>query len=466
MQHCEHLYWYGIFVICLSLGLIVVPFMRGRTELLSAWNMLLGGIAIFIGFGSLEAAYSPMRFIGLHWFEPNPQQVNRYVLYSSVFLASLLFFYYFDPFSKSFAARRFNKWPPISTGLILFVFATCFVLAIAAQIPALTRITFVGQALINVSHKAMLFACVFSFILWYRQRLNIVWLGLFLAVFLSMGTLSIVASGGRRLLMSVFFAPIAVFYYYQARYWKPTKCLTAVGVGALCVLLVGIVYATIRHFDRVGARSERTAAAVVERVKNANVSAAVQRFTSDMLFAFGQQNVHYSLLIDELISTDRIEEKPFNTFRFLITYPIPRRIWQDKPITLGRFVGTDIVPMFARNQGVRWGCGIAGQAFYEGGLISVLMFVYLAVFCMRVIDDPLRRQPSNPFLIAMIASASFHIVAWPRGDIGVLSMEIIECYLFTFALALCGRFLFGTEQKSHASVPVRAGYRVVRVPQY
>jgi hypothetical protein len=82
MQHCELLYWYGILVIALSLGVIVVPFMRGRSELLSAWSMLWGGIAIFIGFGSIEAAYSPMRFVGLQWFEPKPGEVTTYVVYS------------------------------------------------------------------------------------------------------------------------------------------------------------------------------------------------------------------------------------------------------------------------------------------------------------------------------------------------------------------------------------------------
>jgi hypothetical protein len=313
----------------------------------------------------------------------------------------------------------------------------------------------------------MLFACVFSFILWYRQRTNVVWLGLFLGTFLLMGTLSIVASGGRRLLMSVFFVPIAVFYFYQARNWKPAKAMSAVGVGALCVLLVGIVYATIRHFDRIGVKTERNTAAVMERMKSANISAAVHRFASDFLFAFGQQNVHYSMLIDHLIETGQIEAKPFNTFKFLAGYPIPRQVWKNKPLPLGRFVGTDIVPMFARNQGVRWGCGIAGQSVYEGGLITVVMFAYLATFCVRLLDDPLRRQPTNPFLIAMLSAASFHVVAWPRGDLGIMSIEIIECYLFTFALALCGRFLFGADRTSAAAYRLYAQNRfAAQIPRY
>jgi hypothetical protein len=467
MPHCGPLYWYGLFVICLTSWLIVVPFLRGKSELLSAWNMLLGGLALFIGFGSLEAAFSPTRFRGLQWFEPTAQQVTTYMVYSTVFLASLLFFYYFDPFSKSVASRCFNKWPPISTGMMLFISAACLVLAVAARIPMLQRITFVGVALTNVSHKAMLFACVFSFVLWYRQRTNIAWLALFLAVFLGMGTLAMVASGGRRLLMSVFLVPVLVIYYYQARNWRPTKSLTLVGVGAMCILLVGIVYATIRHFDRRGEKTERTTSAVVERVKGADITYAVQKFTSDILFAFGQQNVHYAMLIDELLKDGRIEDKPFNTFKFMASYPVPRRVWQDKPLPLGRFVGTDIVPMFAKNQGVRWGCGISGQALYEGGLPMILLFAYLATFCVRLLDDPLRRQPTNPFLLAMLAAASFHVVAWPRGDLGVLSIEIIECFVFTFALAISCRFLFGTNQAYVVSASKRAGtYYAMRVPRY
>ena len=459
MPNCEPLFWFGLFVLCLTSGLIVVPYVRRKAELLSAWNMLLVGIAVFMGFGSLEAAYSPVRFGGLDWYESTSQEVATYLLYSITFLACLLLCYYYEPISKGVAARSFNTWPPITTGCILCVLALCLVLSFAVRVQPLLRIPFVGAVVVNLSHKAFVFACVFSFILWYRQRLNAIWLGVFVSVFLAMCVLAIVASGGRRLLMSVVLVPVLVIYYYDARSWKPTKCLAAIGVAATCVLIVGIVYASFRHFDRRGDKTDRSASAVVGSVASTNVSGAIERFTSDVLFQFGQQNAHYAMLIDHLIDTDRLESKPFNTFTFLTTYPIPRQFWRGKPVTLGRVVGTDVVPMFARNQGVRWGCGIAGQAAYEGGLIVIPFYAILATFCVRLIDDPLRRQPTNPFLIAMLGAASFHLVAWPRGDLGVLSIEVIECFLFTFALSLGCRLIFGLDRSAIRSVGARVpGY--------
>jgi hypothetical protein len=46
----------------------------------------------------------------------------------------------------------------------------------------------------------------------------------------------------------------------------------------------------------------------------------------------------------------------------------------------------------------------------------------------------------------MLAAASTQLLAWPRGDLSVMTFETVECLLFTFALSLVCRFLFGTER--------------------
>ncbi len=458
MQNCESLLWYGWLVLFGTGWLVIVPYLRGRAELLSAWNMLLVGIAIFIGVGSLEAALLPMRFHGLDWFEPTRSEVARFVIYSTAFLLSLFAIYSYDPSSKAIASRCFNKWPPLTTNVILFILMFCLLLAIAPLLPTVSSIPLVGPVLVNVSHKSFVFACTFSFLLWYRQRTNLLWLGMFVIVFLVMCLLAIQSGGGRRLLLTVFFAPVLSLYYFQVRYWKPVKCLAAVGLAALVILVVGIVYATFRHFDRKGEGQQRSAGAIVEQVKNVDVVSAVQLFTSNVLFNLAQQNVHYGMLIDQLVQDDKLPLKPLNTLAFLATYPIPRYFWAGKPLTLGRIVGTDVVPMFARNEGIRWGCGIAGQAAYEGGLVVVVLYAYLAALCVRLFDDPLLRQPTNPFLIGMMASASAHIVAWPRGDLGIMSIEIIECFFFVIALGLGTRFLFGVD-RSQSTRPILANHQ-------
>jgi len=49
-----------------------------------------------------------------------------------------------------------------------------------------------------------------------------------------------------------------------------------------------------------------------------------------------------------------------NSLRFLISYPIPRKIWPNKPQPLGiTVVRASHIP------GTNWGVGFAGQAVYE-----------------------------------------------------------------------------------------------------
>jgi hypothetical protein len=454
MQNCEHLGWYGALVILIAGGLIVVPYWRGKAELLSAWNILLGGVAIFVGIGSIEAATSPMRFKGVEWFEPTRAEVNTWLAATTVFLVTLLVSYYYDPVSRSLSARCFNKWPPISTEVFLFVIIVCMAVAIAGRVPFLSRITFIGQIAVNTSHKGMVFACLFSFILWYRNRLNLAALCLFVVILLATGFLAMLASGGRRLVLSIFLAPILGFYFYHARHWRPAKSMGIIAVAMVGLFCLSLIYSTIRHFDRRGEMAgqprERSAARAFEAVKGIGGIGWLEHFRNDALWSLSQHTVHYGMLTDRFVSMGRLDATPFNTFKFMLVYPIPRRIWPDKPQSLGR-----IITHQGLGRKTTWGTGVAGHAAFEGGLIIAVMFGYLAAFGVRFFDDPLRRQPSNPFLIAMLAAAAMHIVAWPRGDLAVMTFEVAECFFFTIGLAICGRFLFGTDR------PQLAGRMVV-----
>jgi hypothetical protein len=425
-------------------GLAIVPYLRGKTQLVSGWNLLLAGVALFVGIGAIEAYASPMRFTGVQWFEPTRAEVFRWFAASTVFIVALLLSHRYDPISRRLAARSFNKWPPISTGLLLFVVFFCLTTALAARISLFTQIVLIGPIIVNVSHKCLVFACVFSFVLWYRNRLNLLWLCLFIGVLLSTAFLAMLASGGRRLVLSIFLAPVLVFYFAQARHWRPTKAIGVVAIGMAGVFCMSLIYSTVRHFDRRGEnlnQRNRTASGALEAVKNIGGWGWLEHFTNDALWSLSQHTVHYGMLTDYYVSHGQLEAKPLNTFEFLIVYPIPRSLWKNKPESLGRVITHHVL-----GRTTTWGTGVAGHSAYEGGIIIAAMFGYFAAFGIRFFDDPLARQPDNPFLIAMLAAAGMHIIAWPRGDLAVMTFEVAECFFFTIALSWLGRFLFGTDK--------------------
>ncbi len=139
MHNCEPLAWYGVLVLIVTSCFILIPYLRGKADLISGWNLLLLGIAIFVGLGGVEAANSPMRFAGLEWFQPTKAEVNWYMTSTTIFLITLFVSYYFDPLSRKFAARSFNKWPPLSTGVVLLIIGICFVFIILSQVGPLKQ---------------------------------------------------------------------------------------------------------------------------------------------------------------------------------------------------------------------------------------------------------------------------------------------------------------------------------------
>src|SRR5262245_27918115 len=128
MQNCEILGWYGALVLVFCGAMIVVPYWRGKADLISAWNFLLLGIAIFVGLQCIEAATSPVRFHCFESFSPTKSEVWFYLGATNIFLAVLMLVRSYDPVSKAIVGRLFNNWPPNSTTVNFVVVVICLVL--------------------------------------------------------------------------------------------------------------------------------------------------------------------------------------------------------------------------------------------------------------------------------------------------------------------------------------------------
>ena len=114
-------------------------------------------------------------------------------------------------------------------------------------------------------------------------------------------------------------------------------------------------------------------------------------------------------------------------------------------------IGLTITRDVAGIRSTNWGIGIAGHGAYEGGLPALMLYAVLLAFGARILDEPLRSQPGNPFLIYMQASAFPHIVGIARGDLGIMTKEVAQCVLFTVILGYVCRVVFGTSRRQPIS---------------
>jgi hypothetical protein len=441
MQNCEPLLWFGAIVIIVTGSLVLIPNLMGKTGLMSGWNILLVGLAIYLGLGSFEAATTPMQYYGLEWFEPQVAEVTWFLWAAFVFLAVLIITYYYNPVAR-YTAKAFNKWPPLTTPMYLFVIACCGV--VVAAVPLAGGVAFFSNVAIQVSHKALIFATVFMFLLWLRDRTNFLWLVLFLMTFFAAVVLAMYFATGRRLLLSVFLAPVACIYMHYVRMWRPSRAMVVIGVAAFGLLVVGFMYNSFRRFNKGDPSQERSIANLIDEASRVNEHDWWGEFSSDVLRKMAQSNVKYSLFTQRMVDTGQLEPKPLNTLAFLVSYPIPREFWPEKPTVLAVTIVHDVLGRTRTN----WGAGVVAHPAYEGGILVGALYAFLIAIAIRFLDDPLKRQPTNPFLIATFASAAPHILAFPRGDFGTMAIETIECFLFAGLLLIGARILFGTDRSS------------------
>jgi hypothetical protein len=439
MANSDPLVTFGFALIIIIGGFIAVPYFRGKSDLITGWNALLLGLINFTALGSIEVKYVPkLAWQQLDWFQPTVKEVQWYMLATTAFIVALLIAYYFNSWAKAFAEKRLQKWPEVTPVLTLFVIGFCFVTQLAAI--ACKGSAFFGAVTFNFAWIGAPAACVFSFSLWNRSRGNMIWLSLFIGVFMWTVVYTMVMSAGRRLVLSAFLGPIVCFYWDQLRYWRPSRGIVVTGLAGLFILGVSGVYSKFRHYEG----KKRSASGVVQQLREVHERGDwFGVIMKDRLDYFAQSTGHYSLLTQRFVAQNALPAIPLNTLRFLAVYPVPRKLWPNKPEIIGVKITRDAAGIKTTN----WGVGIAGHGAYEGGIPALVLYAILLAAFIRVIDEPLRLQPNNPFLQYILASALPHIVALPRGDLGGMTIEVVLSVLFAFALGIVCRIIFGTQRR-------------------
>ncbi len=450
MLNSDPLPWFGGALILIVGVLIVVPYLRGKSDILTAWNLLLLGGAMFMGVGSLAVKYGFFHWPELQWFQPTQSDVQKYLVGSIVFFSTLFVTYYLFGWPTRLSAGLLNKWPPMSLPLVIGALLFFGFVVVGATVSR--GVFFIGPALRNMSHKALVFSVVFSFCYWYQNKRQLPMLVLFCFVFLLAALDAMVVFRGRRLLLSVAVAPLICMYWMSWRYLPPRKNLLRLGIVAVIAIAVVGFYGTFRHFRD---ESEgRTFATTIAAMRTTSAQKVMQQLTENAFFKFSQYCAHYSLLTIHLLDNGQIESEPLHSMAFVATYPIPRVAFPDKPQMLSGRMPRDILRLLYKTN---WGLGIVGTGYHEGGLPVIALYAVLIVLVVRLLDGALLRQPDNVFLLGILCTIAPHIAALIRGDFAVMLVEILEALAFAWLLGLVARFLFGTAPRRALS-PAAAAY--------
>lgn len=129
---------------------VMIPFLRGRSDLISGFNLFLVGSANFVGASALGSAYS-----GSHYLDYHPDDYMWFMLGVVTFFSTVVFTYHVFKLPRKLGGRLFRKWPPVTVPVLFFMVPCSFMLTL---VPAFViRLQFFSQLFGQIGNKAIAF---------------------------------------------------------------------------------------------------------------------------------------------------------------------------------------------------------------------------------------------------------------------------------------------------------------------
>ena len=343
---------FGFVMVFAPLAAILYNYLVVGDDLITARHLFLLGCSKFFGIAALTTGVTRL-------YRGNHPMSDVLLLLAGTALFFATFWYAYNRWSlpQKIALKRWRTSPTVNSVSILVVGSIAMFFGLLAsvlpvEIPVIGQITNVLGKLLPAASVALFFFC------WLRNPVNLIYLAATGAAFLLAIFVALFGAGRHPLFAALIAIPIA-WYWAKWRYQGPTATIgriLALGVGAAIVILA---YSGFRH-DFMG---DADSGIAMDRVRQ------LMRFqletTGDSESFLQEDAITVSLLCIEEFHRNG-DPDYFHTLRFVLSNPIPRDIWPDKPQALGESL-PESLGEFSDGY-VNWGTGIIGNAFHDGGI--------------------------------------------------------------------------------------------------
>lgn len=254
---------------------------------------------------------------------------------------------------------------------------------------------------------------------------------------------TLAATAGRRGVLSVLLAIFWMWYYFRLRFNTRAVIAAKVAIPAAVGMFLLLGYSSVRHQIDTGEATAGTRAQQMLQVitnPRINVDAMVANLNQDTPYNTVFIMEHYP----DYFTKDFLEGA-----LYVIVHPIPRALWPDKPQGLG----VDIQKQMRAQANLA--PGIIGHGWAEAQWIGIIYYGLFFGFLVRVLDEAVRRNLSNPFVIAVLGCYLGNVFALTRGDTPLFFVHLFAGSAAVFFLLFMLRLLFG---------PVFAGFAPLYPP--
>lgn len=421
----------SVLVVLGTAGLFLSNLFTRKYDVISIRNLFLLGFMHFFGVGTYFAARSGA---GTESYVPGDQG------YSLLFITMGVFIVVF-----AIAQRLGSRWsglrrviPPVELpvtrlGILVAIAALVFAAIVCSVIPNTGYTAAIISQFRGGTAAAAIALATYNLL---ARKFNPIAWGVFLGTLVCTLLLSTVGEIGRRGMLGVFLAIAWIWFYFSLRDRSPTSTLLKMGTFLACGLIVLLIYAGFRGkgFANDGSGRGYTLATRVQQFADAVVNPTVE--SSNVQSALKSDTPTNSMFILENYPANYAYD-PFNGVKFIVTNPIPRSIYPNKPKGLGITLQEHL--QSAANLGV----GIIGHGWAEGGFFGVIGYAAFFGLLVAGVDTLIRRRVWNPYFMAAIGSSLGNVCALPRGETSLFLLQIMLSFFGVIAVLNPLRLVLG-----------------------
>jgi len=373
-------------------ALVCLVSLLGRRYDVASWrNLFLLGFSLFYGIGG---------YMTIDFLSPSEDSITMLALLAPTFLVIFML-------SNMIASRAaivdrlpsLNILPTpsalglaiaVTLGLSLFSAATeaiGYFSALATQFKEGLAFTAVGLA----AYYAV------------ARRLNPIGLAVLGGTLMVAVLIATVGTSGRRGMLGALLCVGWMWWYVWLRYRPISNTIVRGGVVAVAAALLVIVYSGVRMQGEGGATLGNRASQLQQMITNPRIDSRIVR---GML---AQDAPSHTMFIIENYG-ESFDHMPLHGLHYFVTNPIPRFLYEDKPIGLGLLLKEQ------RDETANLGPGIIGHGWAEAKFIGVVYYAIFFGVLTALVDRYLRYRAADPFTVAVFGTSLGNIVAMSRGE--------------------------------------------------
>lgn len=401
------------------IGLFAHNLITRRYDVLSWRNLFLLGFFHFYALGGYLTMVNP----GFAWrFNPTERSIARLAWLSPLFV---LVFY-------ATARWAYQRWwgrrlfpplnlPPTGSGLLL---TSIILIGAGLAFSVIPPGGYLG--LLAVQFKGGMASTAVGLAAFYliSKRFSPLAWATFLTALGAAAIVTTVGGSGRRALLAALIVGPWMWYWFVLRYRNASGLVLKIGALGVAGLVILAAYGNVRQKGggAAGVSAKVRGEQALELIKNPNVS---KRSFDLMLYTDTVTNTLY--ILEHY--PDDLERVPFNGVAFILSNPIPRAIWPEKPVALGIQIQNKM------NTAANLGPGIIGHGWAEGGVIGVILYAIFFGLFIGFGDAALRDRAMNPYFVAVMGAGLGNMIGLPRGDTALFLLQILAA-MISSAVAL------------------------------